>query len=149
MRFTVRAAFQGPEKYMPRQSDTEPDSAARARGWPAAPFVAALVLILAACHTDRQAAETAGMLGRAATALDVARTEETKRYAAAELAIAEEKLAQARNAARQEEFDTAERLVSESLVNVHLATSKAEAARIRAELERRKASPAAAGERRS
>ena len=43
MRFTVRAAFQGPEKYMPRQSDTEPDSAARARGWPAAPFVAALL----------------------------------------------------------------------------------------------------------
>ena len=87
------------------------------------------------------------MLGRASTALDVAKTDETKRYAAAELAIAEERLVRARNAARVEEFEAADRLISESLVNVQLATAKAEAARIRAELDRLNEPPAGGGRR--
>jgi hypothetical protein len=106
--------------------------------------LALALLTVAGCHTAREAGETAGKLGRASTALDVAKTDDTRRFAAAELAIAEEKLAQARNAAREEEFDAADRLISESLVNVQLATTKAEAARIRAEAERLK-QPSAAG----
>ena len=69
------------------------------------------------------------------------------RYAAAELAIAEERLVRARNAARVEEFEAADRLISESLVNVQLATAKAEAARIRAELDRLNEPPAGGGRR--
>ena len=125
---------------MKRRLELASAGSVKARRWPMAALFLA-VLAVGGCHTARQASETAGMLGRASTALDVAKTAETKRYAAAELAIAEEKLAQARNAAREEEYEAADRLISESLVNVQLATSKAEAARIRAELERLKASP--------
>jgi hypothetical protein len=103
---------------------------------PAAATLLLAVLAIGGCHTARQAAETAGMLGRASTALDVAKTGEAKRSAAAEISIAEEKHAQARNAMREEEFDAADRLISESLINVQLATAKAEAARIRTELDR-------------
>lgn len=130
---------------MTGRSAKERAGAAAARPWPAALLLA--VLAVAGCHTARQAAETAGMLGRASTALDVAKTDETKRYAAAELAIAEEKLVRARNAARVEEFEAADRLISESLVNVQLATAKAEAARIRAELDRLNEPPAGGGRR--
>ena len=126
---------------MTGRSAKESAGAAAARPWPAAALLLA-VLAVAGCDTARQAAETAGMLGRASTALDVAKTDETRRYAAAELAIAEEKLVRARNAARVEEFEAADRLISESLVNVQLATAKAEAARIRAELDRLNEPPA-------
>jgi hypothetical protein len=125
---------------MKRRLELEFAYGAKTRQWPVAALFLA-VLAVGGCGTARQAGDTAGMLGRASTALDVAKTAETKRYAAAELAIAEEKLAQARNAAREEEYKAADRLISESLVNVQLATSKAEAARIQAELERLKESP--------
>lgn len=131
---------------MTGRSAKESAGAAAARPWPAAALLLA-VLAVAGCDTARQAAETAGMLGRASTALDVAKTDETRRYAAAELAIAEEKLVRARNAARVEEFEAADRLISESLVNVQLATAKAEAARIRAELDRLNEPPAGGGRR--
>src|SRR5690606_23915546 len=72
--------------------------------------------------------------------ISVASSGETSRYAASELAIAREKLADARQAARAEDYITADRLVSQSLVNVQLATAKADAARMASELERLKAS---------
>ena len=77
---------------------------------------------------------------RASTAIAVASTEDVSRFAAAELAIAREKLAAARQSARAGNYAAADRLVSESLVNVQLATAKADAARVRAELQRLRAS---------
>lgn len=95
--------------------------------------------------TERHNIETA--ISRASRAIAVANTEEAGRYAASELAIAQEKLDAARQAARAQEYVAADRLISESLVNIQLATAKADAARVQAELERRKASlpPADAG----
>lgn len=128
------------------ESQSETASANRvARGrWPARAALVLAVLAVNGCSTAREAREIEGSLGRVSTAVDVANTAETKRYAAAELTIANEKLVQARNAARAEEYELADRLISESLVNVHLATTKAEALRIRAQVERMKASPAGA-----
>lgn len=129
---------------MGSQSKNAAANGARLRPRPALAVLFLALLAAGGCHTAREAREIEGTLRRASTSVDIANTEETKRYAAAELAIADEKLAQARNAARAKEYELADRLVSESLVNVHLATTKAEAARIRAEVERMQAPRAGA-----
>ncbi|MPY68690.1 MAG: DUF4398 domain-containing protein [Alphaproteobacteria bacterium] len=108
---------------------------------PALAAVAAVVLGLSGCawgSGDEERA-TGARLARAATAIEIADTAEMQRLAASELAIAREKLAAARHAAGAEAFADADRLISEALVNVHLATAKADAARRQAELERVKA----------
>jgi hypothetical protein len=102
---------------------------------------AAVVLsagLLSACGSDREAREVDRMLSRVTIAVDVAKSQEVKRYAASELGVAEEKLARAQRAARQKEYEEADRLISESLVNLNLATAKADAARVRGEVDRLK-----------
>jgi hypothetical protein len=108
---------------------------------PALAAMAAVVLGLGACawgSGDEERA-TGTRLSRVATAIEIADTAEMERLAPSELAIAREKLAAARDAAGAEAFADADRLISEALVNVQLATAKADAARRRAELERMKA----------
>jgi hypothetical protein len=108
---------------------------------PALAAMAAVVLGLGACAWGNGEKEraTGASLSRTATAIEIANTAEMERYAASELAIAREKLAAARDAAGAEAYANADRLISEALVNVQLATAKADAARRRAELERMKA----------
>lgn len=129
---------------MESRSETAAASRVAHGRWPARAALVLAVLAANGCDTAMEAREIEGTLGRASTAVDVANTAETKHYAAAELAIANEKLAQARNAARAEEYELADRLISESLVNVQLAATKAEALRIREQVERMKALPAGA-----
>lgn len=93
------------------------------------------LIVLSACSGGRETADVGRALSRAATAVEVAKSTGTKRYAASELAAAEEKLLQAQYAARTKDFEEAERLISECLVNIHLATTKAEAARLREQAE--------------
>lgn len=88
---------------------------------------------------DQQNFETA--ISRVSTTLVVASTEETSRHAALELAIARDKLAAARQTASAGDYEAADRLLSESLVNIQLAAAKADAARVQEELERMKAPP--------
>jgi len=120
---------------------TEIPSRVRPGRRPALAAMAAVVLGLGACawgSGDKERA-TGASLARTATAIEIANTAEMERYAASELAIAREKLAAARDAAGAEAYAEADRLISEALVNVHLATARADAARRRAELERMKA----------
>jgi len=91
--------------------------------------------------------EIRNRLSHVTTAVEVADTDETRRYAASEIAIAREKLASARHAANAEDFALADRLISESLVNVQLATAKAEMLRSRAQLKDMKTSPPPEGTR--
>jgi DNA mismatch repair ATPase MutS len=83
----------------------------------------------------------AGMLSRTATAVDVAKSQETKRYASNELAAAEERLMRARGAAQAKEYELADRLIAETLVNINLASAKAAAARAREQVDQIKVSP--------
>ena len=90
-----------------------------------------LVFGQAACSSnDEDNARIGKSITRAYTALEVASTQNTKEHARDELATAEKKLIQAQESARAGNYERADRLVSESLVNVHLATAKTEAAQV-------------------
>ena len=67
---------------------------------------------------DAEEAAVQTAISRVSTAITVANTQEAGRHAASG------------------EYETADRLVSESLVNVQLAAAKADAARVQAEVER-------------
>ncbi|MEX2450181.1 MAG: hypothetical protein WD407_04935 [Rhodospirillales bacterium] len=57
-------------------------------------------------------------------------------------------MAMARQANSAEQYDEADKLISESLVNLHLATAKAEAARTQARFEQIKTSSGSARRKR-
>lgn len=95
-----------------------------------------LTLGIAGCASDEPPRSTREMLAHAAVAVDVATTRDMREHAAPELAIAGEKLAAARQAARTGDVLEADRLIAETLVNIELAKAKTEAARVAAELAR-------------
>jgi hypothetical protein len=107
----------------------------------AVPVLLIAVLALSGCGGKKEARGMAGMLSRTATAVDVAKSQETKRYASNELAAAEERLMRARGAAQAKEYELADRLIAETLVNINLASAKAAAARAREQVDQIKVSP--------
>ena len=66
---------------------------------------------------------------RATTAIQTARTAEAMSYAPLDLRIAEDKLAEARDAVGREDYDEGRRLADEALVNAQLAEKKADSER--------------------
>ena len=103
-------------------------------------------LVTAACASDGPSRELEQMIAHASTAIQVSATSDAKRHAAAELALAEEKLAAARRAGNAGEEKEANRLLAEALVNLELARAKAESERVRSELQRMEAAVGNAGE---
>lgn len=91
-------------------------------------------LILGGCSTNERGKALNESLARASLSIDVARATPAQTYAAGELAIAEEKLLAAREAAGRSEYDLSERLLAEAMINLELARAKgaAGAARSRA-----------------
>lgn len=89
-----------------------------------------------ACSSnDEDNARIGRSIREADMAIEVASSDNTKEHAAAELTSAREKLIQAQEAARAGRYERAEHLVSESLVNVHLATAKAEAEQVQEQIQ--------------
>jgi hypothetical protein len=124
-----------------RRKETEDMAGPVEKARPYLPSLAAALLglsVLGGCSGGKEAREVDKMLTRAATAVDVANSEETRRYAAPELETAADRLGRARWAAREKDYEEADRYISETFVNVNLATAKAEAARIREQIQRMK-----------
>jgi hypothetical protein len=75
-------------------------------------------------------------------ALAVARASDRNGYARAELAIAEQKISTAREAARRFDYTEADRRLVEGYIDLELARLRAEEARMNAELQRHTATGA-------
>lgn len=99
-----------------------------------APVMLAGLFILSGCGSDAQERAVLQSLNQTRLAIDVARSSDAKGYAAAELAIATEKLQAADAASQREEYAEAERLLAEAMVNIELAQAKASAARAKERL---------------
>jgi len=98
-----------------------------------------LVLVAIAqsgCSSDDEAKMRIGRsITQAQTAIEVASSESTKEHAGGDLSMAAQKLIQAEEAARAGNYERAERLISESRVNVTLATARTHAAEVQEKIQ--------------
>lgn len=96
-------------------------------------FVLLAVPVLMACSTGDSKKTFDEAMARAAVTAEVTDTRDTRKYAPAELAIANEKLVAARQAAQSGDQREADRMLAEALVNIELAKAKTAAGRVKAE----------------
>lgn len=89
--------------------------------------VLGILLATVGCSSDKRAHDAAQSLARARLAIEVTKSSDATHYAQGELAVAGEKLAEAREASAQGNYKKAHWLISEALVNVDLARAKVDA----------------------
>lgn len=97
-----------------------------------------IAIALGACGSDKRAPIIRESISRAKLAVDVAKSSDTRRHAAAELALAEDKIVASGRAVERKEYEEADRLLAEAVINLELARAKSSAAEAKARLEERR-----------